>query len=86
MTEQRPEWLANLHKAIGEAGQQLQQALGQAARTAKAQEAMGWAFRGEVERTTTTLADLSDDHLREIAAAAEMLSTAADSVLTSRRD
>jgi hypothetical protein len=46
--------------------------------------AMGWAYRGNVERVEEAVAGMGPDHLRQVSAAAALLGDAADQELGRR--
>lgn len=48
------------------------------------QAALGWAYRGDLERAGGALAKMDPDQLRELSAAAALLASLADEELSSR--
>ncbi|MEU9887951.1 hypothetical protein [Sphaerisporangium sp. NPDC051011] len=80
MADQEPDWV----KAFAEAGAKLGEGLKQTGRILSAQGAMGWAFRGDLDQLSAVLAVLPAEQVREISAAAALLTSAADDVLRER--
>jgi hypothetical protein len=76
--QQQPDWA----KALAHAATEFQQGLQQAGRILSAQGAMGWAYRGDLEQLRATLEALPAGQVREISAAAALLASTADQVLT----
>ncbi|GAB3878753.1 hypothetical protein [Microbispora bryophytorum] len=89
MSDQPPEWARNLEKAAIEAARAVERAsraLGkaveQAGRTAKAQAAMAAAYQADLEGLERVLRDLPAEQVRDISAAAAVVTATADQVLT----
>lgn len=72
----------NYEEAFRKAGQELGKAFGQMQAVLAAQGAMGWAYRGDLERLRVALEALPVGQVREISAAAALLTSTADDVLT----
>lgn len=88
-SEQQPpfgsaEWQRQFEQSMAEAGRQIGTAFSQAGNIFAAQGAMGWAFRGDVEKTRAALANMTPDQVREVSAAASMLAALADEELSTR--
>ncbi|MEU8176880.1 hypothetical protein AB0C14_28735 [Microbispora hainanensis] len=88
MSEQPPEWARNLEKAaieaaraVERAGRALGKAVEQAGRTAKAQAAMAAAYQADLEALEKVLRDLPAEQVRDISAAAAVVTATADRVL-----
>jgi hypothetical protein len=64
------------------AGAEFGKTLGQMQAILAAQGAMGWAYRGDLATLRATLAVLPAGQVREISAAAALLASTADDVLT----
>ncbi|MEU7882225.1 hypothetical protein [Microbispora bryophytorum] len=89
MSDQPPEWARNLEKAaieaaraVERAGRALGKAVEQAGRTAKAQAAMAAAYQADLEGLERVLRDLPAEQVRDISAAAAVVTATADQVLT----
>ncbi|RBQ21577.1 hypothetical protein DP939_02375 [Spongiactinospora rosea] len=74
----------DLAKIFAEAGAKLQQGLQQAGNTLTVQGAMGWAYRGDLEKLAAALRGMSTEQLREVSAAAALLASTADEELAGR--
>lgn len=72
--EQEPEWAQQLRAGV--AG--FTEALAHVGHIARAQGAMGWLYRGDIEAAGKTLDGLPADVLHQVSAAAQALSTLAD--------
>lgn len=92
MSDQPPEWAKNLEKAAIEAarefsaaferaGKAVGRAVEQAGRTARAQAAMAAAYQADLEGLERVLRALPPDQVREISAAAAVVTATADQVL-----
>ncbi|GLX08343.1 MULTISPECIES: hypothetical protein [Microbispora] len=88
MSDQPPEWARNLEKAaieaaraVERAGRALGKAVEQAGRTAKAQAAMAAAYQADLEALETVLRALPAEQVRDISAAAAVVTATADQVL-----
>ncbi|MEU6412327.1 hypothetical protein [Microbispora sp. NPDC046933] len=88
MSDQPPEWARNLEKAaieaaraVERAGRALSKAVEQAQRTAKAQAAMAAAYQADLEGLERVLRDLPAEQVRDISAAAAVVTATADQVL-----
>ncbi|ETK35443.1 hypothetical protein [Microbispora sp. ATCC PTA-5024] len=92
MSDEQTDWAKNLERAaelaarefgaaVEKAGRALGKAVQQAGRTAKAQAAMGAAFQADLEGLERVLRGLPAEHLREISAAAAVVTATADRIL-----
>lgn len=72
----------NFEEAFRKAGAEFGKALGQVGAILSAQGAMGWAYRGDLEQLRAALEALPAGQVREISAAAALLASTADDVLT----
>lgn len=79
-----PEWQQAAQEAMGRAGRAINDALGQTRHILMAQTAMGWAYRGDLDKTRRSLAGMSPERLRELSAAATMLAALTDEEMSSR--
>ncbi|MEW9532942.1 hypothetical protein [Microbispora sp. NPDC049125] len=99
MSDEQPDWARNLEDAAASAarefgaaferaGRAIGKAVEQAARTAKAQAAMAAAYQADLEALEQVLRGLAPEHVREISAAAAVVTATADRVLaqTPNRD
>ncbi|GAB3132929.1 hypothetical protein GCM10027161_08940 [Microbispora hainanensis] len=89
MSDQPPEWARNLEKAaieaaraVERAGRALGKAVEQAGRTAKAQAAMAAAYQADLEALEKVLRELPAEQVRDISAAAAVVTATADRVLS----
>lgn len=73
-TPEPPDWIKQLQDAFEAA----KPAIEHLAHMAKAQTAMGWIYRGDIEQARRALTDLPADKLAEISVAATALSSLAD--------
>jgi hypothetical protein len=80
MPDHEQQWARQLHDVANT----LQEGFAQAGRVFSTQHAMGWAFRGTVERVEDVVGSMSPDHLRQVSAAAALLGDAADQELGRR--
>lgn len=69
-----PDWIKKLQEAVADVVPKLEHM----GHVAKAQGAMGWIYRGDLEQARQALAGLPADKLAEISIAAAALSSLAD--------
>ncbi|GAA1024080.1 hypothetical protein Aple_095260 [Acrocarpospora pleiomorpha] len=68
-------------QALREAAKRLGQSAGHAAHIFHAQAAMGWVYRGDLDRLHEVLERMTPDQLQELSTAAALLGSAADEAL-----
>jgi hypothetical protein len=81
-TEPEPEWVTQLRAGVEGFGA----ALAHVGHVARAQGAMGWLYRGDIEQARTALDGLPPEVLRQVSASAAALSALADEQLSEARD
>lgn len=71
-------------EALRTALREMNAAFAQVGNVLRAQGAFGWMYRGDLEQARETLDTLPADVLRQVSAAASVLSTLADELLAER--
>jgi len=74
----------NFATAMGEAAEKIREGMEHTGHILTAQGAMGWVYRGDLEKARTMLEKLPADKLAEVSAAAAALSSLADEVAAAK--
>ncbi|MFD1546990.1 hypothetical protein [Nonomuraea guangzhouensis] len=80
MTADHPNWASEFNEGLARLYGTMRHANG----ILVGQAALGWAYRGDLERAGDSLAKMDPDQLRELSAAAALLASLADEELSTR--
>ncbi|MFI6509179.1 hypothetical protein ACIBCT_16355 [Streptosporangium sp. NPDC050855] len=79
----QPDW-EKISRQFEEGMAQFAKASAQAGHVLAVQGAMGWAYRGDLEKTREVLAEMSPEQVAEVSAAASLLGSVCDEELLRR--